>query len=285
MRSKRLARGLAASLSLAASLPAQAQTDEDKLRCVDAYEQSQRDRRDGRLLEARRQLLVCSQEVCPEVVSNDCATWLGEVERSVPSVVVSARSPAGDDLIQARVSIDEALVSSALDGKAVELDPGQHRLQIEVEGYLPYDRTLVVAEGEKHRSIIVTLERPPGTEPVEPPPQPDEPSARPSPAVPVVLGVVGTAGFVGLTYFGATARSAERDLDSCHPNCPQVDVDNTKQRYLMANVSLGVGVAGAAGTVIWLLATRPRGPATTRRPRVELVVGQSGAGATVRGRF
>ncbi len=288
IRPDQLAWGLGATLLVAASTPARAQTPDEKLRCVEAYEQSQRDRRDGRLLEAHRQLLACSQEACPEVVRDDCTTWLGDVEDAIPSIVVSARSRSGEDLLDARVLIDETLVTSELSGKAFELDPGQHRIQVKVEGYLPFDRTVVVAEGEKHRSVIATLEKPESHKPPPPPPPrppPTENDRRGSPAIPVAFGAVGAAGFVGFTYFGIEARTSERRLDRCRPDCEQVDVNDTKHDYLLANVSLGVGVAGATGTLVWLIATRPRPAESSRRLRLDIAPRRGGAITTLRGSF
>src|SRR5215472_11973757 len=77
------------------SLPAGAV---DKAACVDAAETGQRLRKEGRLISARDSLLVCASPECPEVVSQDCTGWLGEVQRRLGSVVVRARDPHGETL-------------------------------------------------------------------------------------------------------------------------------------------------------------------------------------------
>jgi hypothetical protein len=284
-----LAWALAATVVFAtAAAPAQTDPPEAKLRCVEAYEQSQRDRRDGRLLEAREQLVACSQAECPEVVRQDCTNWLGEVEKAVPSIVVTAKSHTGDDLVDAEVLIDESLVPSDLSGKAFELNPGKHRIQVEVEGYLPYDRTVVVVEGEKLRAVIATLKKPKPKKPPPPPPPPPPVEIEmkpPSPVPPILFGVVGAAGFGGLTYFGLKARAAESDLDKCRPDCTQSGVDDTRRKYLLANVSLGVGIAGATSTLVWLLVAKPRPVESSRQVRLDLEADPGGASALVRGRF
>ena len=62
----------------------------DKVTCVDAAEAGQRLRKEGHLVSARDRLVVCASPECPEVVSQDCTGWLGQVQRSLASVIVKA---------------------------------------------------------------------------------------------------------------------------------------------------------------------------------------------------
>jgi hypothetical protein len=73
--------------------------------------------------------------------------------------------------------------------------------------------------------------------------------------------VAGGLGALGFAYFGLTARSADGGLDACTPNCETSKVDAIKRDYLLANVSLAVGLMGAgAATVLWLTAPRTEQP-------------------------
>src|SRR5689334_1629686 len=65
--------------------------------CVAAAERAQEQRDLGKYASTRQALLVCSRESCPDVVRHDCQRWLGEVERSTPTVVISARDAEGRD--------------------------------------------------------------------------------------------------------------------------------------------------------------------------------------------
>src|SRR5258708_17481790 len=71
--------------------------------CVSAAEVAQRQRAANRLLEAPASLQICSREVCPSVVRNDCSRWRAEVEGSVPTIVRRAHVPAGQDLVHGEV--------------------------------------------------------------------------------------------------------------------------------------------------------------------------------------
>ena len=63
-------------------------------------------------------------------------------------------------------------------------------------------------------------------------------------------GVAGLAGFGLLTYWG---RKDNDLLGGCTPNCAQSSEDHIKRLYLMADVSLGLGVAALVGAY-WALA-------------------------------
>src|SRR5882672_1519053 len=76
----------------------------DKAACVAAAEAGQRLRKQGHLVSAREQLVVCASPECPQVVSQDCTGWLGEVQRSLASLVVRARDGSGQALREVAVS-------------------------------------------------------------------------------------------------------------------------------------------------------------------------------------
>jgi len=126
--------------------------DDEKQACVAAYEQGQFLKKEGKLRASREKLRTCARDVCPALVRNDCVTWLEQLERTVPSVVIEAKRDDAD-ITAARVTLDGNVVATRLDGKAIELEPGEHAIRIEPEEGAPMDRTIVVREGEKNRVI------------------------------------------------------------------------------------------------------------------------------------
>ena len=98
-----------------------------------------------------------------------------------------------------------------------------------------------------------------------------------------VAGGVGAAGFVTFAIFGAMTSSKYSSLQSACPDnkCPsgkQGDVDAGKTDQLVANVGLGVGIAGlAAGTALFFL--------SSGRHDDKVQVGLGLGSATVNGRF
>ena len=84
---------------VAAGLMAAPSRADDKAACLDAASKAQSLRDAHKLVEAREQLRACAAARCPAVVQNDCATWLVEVERALPTVVLAAKNTAGADLV------------------------------------------------------------------------------------------------------------------------------------------------------------------------------------------
>lgn len=123
---------LAASLGiLAASAAARADVKQE---CVAAYEKTQTLRDQGKLLDARKQAVVCSAPACPSQAIKDCVQWLAAIDASLPTVVLMALDPAGAETLDVRVTVDGQALAAKLDGKAVALDPGQHVLRFEMAG-------------------------------------------------------------------------------------------------------------------------------------------------------
>src|SRR5258707_7177981 len=125
MPGKRATRSIAAALTatILTTGPVLAQTQEA---CLWSYEQGQRLRDRGKLIETREKLLVCAQDVCPELARKDCERWLREVDASTPSVVVRARDPEGRDAVDVQMWVDGSPFLRRLDGRARPLDPGVH---------------------------------------------------------------------------------------------------------------------------------------------------------------
>jgi hypothetical protein len=268
----------------------------DKQACVAAYEEAQQLRKDGKLTSSRARLLVCAQDSCPAVVRKDCTVWLAEVEQATPTVVLAARSPSGQDAVDVTVSLDGKPLAKRLDGKALPLDPGPHTFRFELpSAQVPArEETILLHEGERNRQVLADFQ-PPAAAPSGAAGAAAAPSSAPLPApmrpapTPVgayVLGGLGVAGLGVFTAFGLLGLSAKSDLDAraCRPGCPQGDVDAVKQKFLIADIGLGVGaVSLGIATVLYLA----RGEVPANEPSVALDVlpARGGAALGLRGAF
>lgn len=281
---------LALSLS-SASLPAFAQ---EKEACVAASEDAQKLRKQKKLVAARKELLTCAQEACPAVVKKDCVSWLAEVEDSLPSVILSAKDGSGNDVTDAHVLVDGAPLVDKLDGSAISIDPGPHTFRFEPASGEPVETKVVVLEAEKKRVITVTLgEKPkPVVEAPPPPPPkpvtPEAPSEAPSPGIPTaswVLGGVALVSFASFGYFGLSGR-ADRDhlLDTCAPYCSKDDEKPARNKLLVADISLGVGIV-SLGVATVLAITAPSHEPKKSAVRVDAVPVAGGAVGMLGGTF
>src|SRR5215831_15726719 len=169
-------RALLLATALVALAPA-ARADA-RAECEKAFSQAPELARRGQLRAARAELVRCSGALCPSSMAQLCTDDLRQLETRVPSVVFAAQDASGADVLDARVSEDGRVLAEALDGRAIELDPGPHRFRFERPGAEPAEVTVVVREGEKLRTVRATL----GEASAPPPaPPPAAPERRPVP--------------------------------------------------------------------------------------------------------
>ena len=244
----------------------------DKTVCVDAHAWGQQLRIRGGYREAEKSFVVCSSNVCPAVIRAECVQWLGEIRTTMPTAVVVAFDAAGRETAEVKTYLDDKLIAERAAGLPVRLDAGEHVLRFVSADGRTIERSIIIRAGQKNRRLVVRFAEAPlpvrpapagASEPKESPhPAHEEPareqdSSAKASAVkrPIGYGLLtlGAAGFVSATYFGLDAKSDERDLmDTCAPNCAQSDVDPMRRKYLVSDISLGVGVV-AAGVGVWLL--------------------------------
>lgn len=286
------------ALVLASLVPVRAAADERKRMCAHAYEQAQRARLRGALLDARRHLLTCGGRECPDVMHADCARWLTEVETALPSVVFHVEGEGGAELRGVRIEIDGG-TPITLGARALTLDPGEHEVRFLAEGYEPIVRRYLITEGEKLRRETVRLTKARAAD--RPAPKPESVPAHPASApaavepapsrsrigVPFVVAssaaVLGGAAFV---YFGLDARAQDRALGACEPNCTRAAVDSTKRSYLYANLGLGVGAAGlVTAALLFVFDSGAADPVGGRGVRLGAVTPEGALGPSAQLRF
>lgn len=257
---------------LAAWLCAPPGVHADQDACLTAHEQAQLERMRSRFVEAREHLLACAQASCPAVVRGDCKTWLEEVDSSLPSLVFAVADEQGRDLIEARVSTENGVLSDRADGRALTINPGVYTVRIEAAGHEPAQQQVSVREGEKRRLVRVVL-RALGAETVAPASGEDL-AAAVVPEIELSPGearakrlmltgyVLGGVGLVSLATGVALGAVGKHELDSlhdkgCSPDCDKGQVNAGKRKYILADVAFGAAGALIATAVIsWALGYR-----------------------------
>jgi len=222
--------------------------------CFDQHELGQELRQAGQLLASRQAFLSCQAPSCPTVVQQDCSSWAAEVDEQLPSVafhVTLDGAPRAD----AQISIDGQPQPDA--ESAIQLDPGAHRYRVVLGDALASEGNLRLELNEPARRLNVPFHSAPA-------------AGHPIPALSWVLGGLGVAGAAGFVGLGLSSRALERDLEqSCAPFCTENQIDDVKQRALLANVSLGIGLGSlAAAAVVYFLSA----PEPAAEPKLELSV-------------
>jgi hypothetical protein len=263
---------------------------DEKVACVTAAETAQQQRSEGKLRDARLSLHLCARDVCPALVRNDCTQWLTEIEASLPTIVLRATGPRGQDVTDIKVSLDGQAIADKVDGLPLEVDPGLHVLTAVRPGSKPVRQELTFYTNQRNRTVSLVLED------VDPPPggtgelrvSTDSSAPKRVNALPYVFGAVAVGALGSFTYFGLTAnREAKRLDETCGahmPNgdgqghCPSSDVSRVRTKLTVADISLGVAVV-SAGISTWLFLKGSKPPTTTALPAREIFASPTPGGA------
>jgi hypothetical protein len=239
---------LTAALVLLVAAPAWAQ---DKQQCISASESAQKLRDQHKLSQAREQFLVCARDACPPAIKQDCTEQAQKIADKMPSIVVRAKGKSGADLVDATVSLDGTVVAAELDGSAVKVEPGVHMLKLEAPGETMIEKQIVVAEGEQNRVLDFSFGGDVGGGGGAPAPK------RAFPIVATIVAGGAVVAFGMFATFGLIGRSEFSDAKSstgCAPNCSDDKVSSIRTKLIVADVSLGIGIAAAVGaTVLYIV--------------------------------
>jgi hypothetical protein len=232
------------------ALPARA---DERQACVDAADTGQTLRDQGKLVEARESFVSCARDVCPKIVASQCATWLSDVNREVATVTFRATDSSGKELIDVQVSVDGTLRLPSLDGRAMRMNPGVHTLRFSHAGSGDVEKEVVIHAGEKVRLIEVVIgPRSPADTGASVTASPSSTQAPAQggfrfPAFALASFGVGAASFVAMgVLVGTTASDVNHLRATCAGSCNPSDVSSANTRIALANVAMGVGIAGVA---------------------------------------
>jgi len=245
----------------------------DEAACVAASENELSLRKQGKLRDAIKLLVTCAAPTCPDEVKNECGRRLVDLNAILPSLVLHATDAAGNDLPGVTVSLDGVALPDGLNGRPVQVDPGNHALHFELTGKPSVDKTVLVAEGERDRRVTVVMGEPAGAGPVTTP----APESN-GPATMRLVGYgVGGAGAVGLVIGGVLGglafskwSSAKGECNGggsnpCAHNTNSAATNDQQTAGTFADASTGLLIAGgalAATGVVLVLLGRKATPTT-----------------------
>lgn len=178
-------------------------------------------------------------------MQKECSAWVDELRKTIPSVVVRAVGEDGCDLAGARFSID-GQAEATVDGRSVRIDPGIHVIRIRAAGHPDAEQRVVLAEGERDRTVFVSYaptgqtcgkRRVTQTDP--------DPGDTQSGFSPLVIGV-GGVGIVA-TGLGAALQisslSRKPEFERCAPSCDADEVSRWRTTWTVGDILLAAGIA------------------------------------------
>jgi hypothetical protein len=251
---------------------------DDKAVCLEATERGQSLRAAHKLVEARKQFLACARPECPAIVQQTCGGWLGDIEKSLPTVVITAKDGSGADVVDVVVTIDGEPLVTKLDGEAVPVNPGRHILRFSKADGTQLERPAVIKEGAKDQGVAVVLG--------------NAGSAGAGGGTWRTVGwVLGGAGVVGLLIGTISGAAAIGDNSSAHctatgHDCLAGPLSSARSAALGSDVGfIAGGIFLAGGAAIVLLAPKPSTGGRSATVRVAPSIGPEGGGVALAGTF
>ena len=261
----------------------------------------------GKLLQAKATYQGIVDEKLPQyapeeffTAQNDAKKELVELENKIPTVRIEVNGvPQGQ---AATVTLDGNAVAATDLGRPLPLNPGAHSVVVNLPGRPQLVRSVNLREGGSESVILemgvtaapvvtttaqvtvapVVTAAPSATGSSEP----AKPGGLRIPTLSIAAYGVGAAGLVAGAVFGGLTLST---YDAYNAKPTKAGLDQGRLFGLVADIGFGTAVVGAAvGTVYWLV-TKPKSdakaPAAKTGAFVSPVVGTSGGGVAVVGRF
>jgi hypothetical protein len=286
-----VSRTLAASLAIvtvALAAPSAHAGGPDRKECIAAADDGQRLRDEGKLGAARDKFLTCAAKGCPAVVAKQCGQWLEETDGEIPSISFRVLDREGKEILDARVIVDGRTISESVDARALSTDPGEHTVRVERDGAFVEEKVLL-RPGEKNRIVELAFKpaapvAPAAPAVVAPPPAKPEPTKLHVPLLGWIGVGVAVAGGVTTAAFAIMANDDESQLRStCAPACPESERSAIDTKVLVANIGLGVGIAGLGFAIVTTVLANTGPKAAPRTARTGLAFDFSPTG--IRGAF
>ena len=230
----------------------------------------------GHLLEARE---LFKRVIAEKIAASAPPEYLGAqesargelaaVEARIAHVTITVSGAAGRAIV---VSLDDAVVARAALEQPIEIDPGPHRVAVDVGGAPAEKRAITAAEGA-HEAVSIDLAPAPKTSggaksaPVVAPKRRDL-------LVPAVISLgVGAAGIgvgaaLGAVTLSKTSAIRAHCADDVCPRDQQSAADSARATATISTVAFVVGGAFAA-TGVTLLVLRPK----ALTPSIGLAIG------------
>jgi hypothetical protein len=252
-----------------------------KKRCIASAENGQTLRASGKLVDARASFAQCTATECPAPVRKDCGRWIDELDAATPSFSLRLEDPTGHEVESGQVQVDGKPLPPADHGRALPIDPGAHVFDwTRAEGDVHVE--VVIHDGERNRIVLLRAPGAPGVDSgvagngnggtggtgnvggnggtgggsgdvgaVA--------SGRPSPVPWIVSGSVAVVsagvGFV-LWGVGTSEHSTLENGCATTRSCSSSDVSSSRDKLIVGDVLVGVGIVAAAAGVYFFVKSR-----------------------------
>src|SRR5262249_20005876 len=110
--------------------------------CRSAYKSATALEEAGQLLEARRALKKCARSACDNALRARCVINYVQLQADLPSVIPTVTDATGTPVVDVRVTMDGAPLTSRIDGHALPINPGLHEFSFERDGVVATEKVV-----------------------------------------------------------------------------------------------------------------------------------------------
>jgi hypothetical protein len=246
----------------------------DVIACTRAHSTGQREAMAGNLKKASQLFASCgAMEDCPRPIRDECVELFRDVERNIPTVILTATDESGKDSTDVRVYVDEKILTDGLAGRAISFDPGLHRFKFVFGNGEVVKNEVLIREGEKNRVVAARQVSKNNDEYGALTIEENTRATQPFDSLPIgfwITAGVSAVSFTSFGVFGLMGYRAQSTLEDCSPNCStnrEHDFDVMRRDYLIADISVVVS-ALTAGTATWLyLSSKPSQSHSVESPK------------------
>ena len=127
--------------------------------CAATYKSALQLEQSARLRQAKELLLSCAKATCGATIKQRCLSRYQQLDADIPSVVPLVSDENGDPRTDVQVTIDNELLTSRLDGRALPVDPGVHEFSFTVDGAVLATQKIMIVQGQRNRPISIALQK------------------------------------------------------------------------------------------------------------------------------
>ncbi len=215
--------------------------------CIAAHASAQELVDSGKLLEARKKFESCATSGCPKVIQRDCKVLGTAVEKSMPTLNLTAVDHNGQAIAGFGLEVDGVALPLDASHQPLSLDPGNHRIKVIVSGRQAADVLVTVRKQEKNQSAVIQLAAP-------------DPAASKVRTAGYVLAGVGAVGLLSFVGFGISGYVDQGKLEDNSGHTALGNdyglADRMRRKYVIADMSLGIGLVSLGAATYLLLVTR-----------------------------
>ena len=129
----------------------------DRKACKVARKTARELEQSAHLRQAREALVACAKASCSALVRQECMNRYQQLALDIPSIVPLVTDQTGAPRVDVAVRMDGELLTSRLDGRALQVDPGLHEFTFSTDSGIVITQRIMIVQGQRNQPVTVSL--------------------------------------------------------------------------------------------------------------------------------